>query len=123
MAFAFWGCDMEQTAAGIFSRFGTDLVISGQAGQRQVRGFFRAVNAKSWQGMESQATLLGEISRGQYLYLGPAAVTVREGDVLTLDGRQYVFRRVEAYHYGNQVVYRWGLCVEKGVNDTWGTQS
>ncbi len=46
MAFAFWGCDMEQTAAGIFSRFGTDLVISGQAGQRQVRGFFRAVNAK-----------------------------------------------------------------------------
>lgn len=114
---------MEQTAAGIFSRFGTDLVISGETGQRQVRGFFRAVNAKSWQGMESQATLLGEISRGQYLYLGPSAVMVQEGDVLILGGRQYVFRRVEAYYFGNQPVYRWGLCVEKGVNDTWGTQS
>lgn len=114
---------MERYASGIFARYGTDLVLSGEDGVRQVRGFFRAVNAKSWQGMESQASLLGEISRGQYLYLGPAAVPVREGDVLTLGQRQYLFRRVEVYYFGNQPVYQWGLCVEKGVNDTWGTQS
>ena len=73
--------------------------------------------------MESEATLLGEISRGQYAYLGPAEVVVQEGDTLTLGGKSYLLRRVERFYYQNQPLYLWGLCVEKGVNDTWGTQS
>ena len=35
----------------------------------------------------------------------------------------YLLRRVERFYYQNQPLYLWGLCVEKGVNDTWGTQS
>lgn len=85
--------------------------------------FFRAVNAKSWQSMESEATLLGEISRGQYAYIGPVGAQVREGDTLTLGDKTYLFRRAELYYYRNQPVYQWGLCVEKGVNDTWASQS
>lgn len=104
-------------------KHGTDLTITSGAGSKTVRGFFRAVNSKSWQSMESEATLLGEITRGQYVYMGPVGVTVREGDTLTVGERAYLFRRVEPYYYGNQAVYQWGLCVEKGVNDTWGTQS
>ena len=73
--------------------------------------------------MESDATLLGEISRGQYVYMGPVGVKVKEGDTLVLGERTYLFRRVEHYYYGNEAIYQWGLCVEKGVNDTWGTQS
>ena len=105
------------------SLYGTDMTVSGAEGFKAVRGFFRAVNSKSWQSMESEVTLLGEISRGQYVYMGPAEVSVREGDTLTLGERSYHFRRVEKYYYGNQVLYIWGLCVEKGVNDTWGSQS
>ena len=104
-------------------KHGTDLTITSGAGSKTVRGFFRAVNSKSWQSMESEASLLGEITRGQYVYMGPVGVTVREGDTLTVGERAYLFRRVEPYYYGNQAVYQWGLCVEKGVNDTWGTQS
>lgn len=102
---------------------GTDMVIVSNGTQKTARGFFRAVNSKSWQSIESEATMLGEITRGQYVYLGPVGVTVREGDTLLLGGRSYLFRRVEPYYYGNQAVYQWGLCVEKGVNDIWGTQS
>lgn len=114
---------MRQTVEKIFSQHGTDLTIVSGLEEKTVRGFFRAVNSKSWQNMESVVSLLGEISRGQYVYLGPANVAVKEGDTLNLGTKSYLFRRVEAYYFGNRPIYLWGLCVEKGVNDTWGTQS
>jgi len=114
---------MRRAVEKIMSQHGTDLTVVSNAGTRAVRGFFRAVNSKSWQSMESEATMLGEISRGQYVYMGPVDAAVKEGETLILGDRSYLFRRTELYYYGNQAVYQWGLCVEKGVNDTWGTQS
>jgi hypothetical protein len=114
---------MRQTVEKVLSRHGTDLTIVSGLERKTVRGFFRAVNSKSWQSMESEATLLGEITRGQYVYMGPVDAAVQEGDTLLLGNSSYLFRRTELYYYGNQPVYQWGLCVEKGVNDTWGIQS
>ena len=114
---------MRTRVERIMAKHGTDLTIVSGGETKTARGFFRAVNSKSWQSMESEASLLGEITRGQYVYMGPVGATVKEGDSLILGQKQYLFRRVEAYYYGNQPVYLWGLCVEKGVNDTWGTQS
>lgn len=114
---------MRNMVEKVMTQYGTDMTITSGAERKTVRGFFRAVNSKSWQSMESEATLLGEISRGQYAYIGPVGVTVKEGDTVTLGERNYLFRRVEPYYYGNEAVYQWGLCVEKGVNDTWGSQS
>ncbi len=114
---------MRNMAAEVLRTYGTDMVLTHGEEKKTVRGFFRAVNSKSWQSMESEATLLGEITRGQYAYIGPADGGAKEGDTLTLGDRSYIFRRVEPYYYGNQAIYQWGLCVEKGVNDTWGSQS
>ena len=114
---------MLQSVQKLLRKYGTDLVLSGTMGEKTVRGFFRAVNSKSWQSMESEATLLGEITRGQYAYIGPADGGAREGDTLQLGEKTYLLRRVEFYYYGNRPIYQWGLCVEKGVNDTWGSQS
>ena len=114
---------MKKTMETLMARWGTDMTIVSGEEETTVRGFFRAVNSKSWQNMESVVSLLGEISRGQYVYLGPANVAVKEGDTLNLGTKSYLFRRVEAYFFENQPIYLWGLCVETGVNDTWGTQS
>lgn len=114
---------MRNAVNAMIQKHGTDMMVSGKDGEKATRGFFWAVNSKSWQSMESEATLLGEISRGQYAYLGPAEAVVQEGDTLTLGGKSYLLRRVERFYYQNQPLYLWGLCVEKGVNDTWGTQS
>lgn len=114
---------MNMAMEPLFTRWGTDMTIVSAEEHKTVRGFFRAVNSKSWQNMESVVSLLGEISRGQYVYIGPADVAVKEGDSLLLGEKSYLFRRVEPYYFGNQPIYQWGLCVEKGVNDTWGTQS
>lgn len=60
------------------AQHGTDLTIVSGEENKTVRGFFRAVNSKSWQSMESEATLLGEITRGQYVYMGPVDGAVKE---------------------------------------------
>ena len=91
------------------SRYGTDMTVTGIFGEIAIRGFFQAVNTKSWQSMESVASPMGAV--------------IHEGDTLTLGSKSYVFRRVEPYYYQNQPLYQWGLCVEKGVNDTWGIRS
>ena len=114
---------MRRTMETLMARWGTDMTIVSGEEEMTVRGFFRAVNSKSWQNMESVVSLLGEISRGQYVYIGPADAAAKEGDTLILGTRSYLFRRVEPYYFGNQPIYLWGLCVEKGVNDTWGTLS
>ena len=104
---------MRQAVEKVMAGYGTDMTIVSGAEERTVRGFFRAVNSKSWQNMESVASLLGEISRGQYAYIGPVDGGVREGDILSLGEKTYLFRRVEAYYFGGQALYQWGLCVEK----------
>ena len=114
---------MRNMVEAVLQQHGTDMLLTGSEGSRSIRGFFRAVNSKSWQSMESEATLLGEITRGQYAYIGPADGGAREGDTITLGEKCYLFRRAELYYYGNEPVYQWGLCVEKGVNDTWESQS
>ncbi len=117
------GYDMRKMVEAVLRQYGTDLLLTSGTQVRTVRGFFRAVNSRSWQSMESEATLLGEITRGQYAYIGPADGGAKEGDTLSLGDKNYLFRRTELYYYGNDPIYQWGLCVEKGVNDIWGSQS
>ena len=114
---------MKKLVAGILRQYGTVMTLTHGETSVQVRGFFQPVRSKSWQNLTNVATPLGEIPRGQYVYIGPGEMTVAQGDMLTVDGEMYIFRRVEPYRYGNEKVYLWGLCVEKGVNDTWGSQS
>ena len=114
---------MRRTVEKMMRRYGSNMTVCSAGESKPVRAFFRAVNSRSWQSMESEATLLGEITRGQYAYIGPIETEVKEGDTLFLGQKQYLFRRVEPYYYGNEAIYQWGLCVEKGVNDTWGSQS
>ena len=114
---------MRTVVEHVMKQHGTELTIVSGTQKKTARGFFRAVNSTSWQSIESEASLLGEITRGQYVYMGPVGLKVKEGDTLILGEKSYLFRRVEPYYYGNQAIYQWGLCVEKGVNDTWGTQS
>ena len=114
---------MKRMVEKILSQFGTDMVVHSGGTSRTIRGLLQTVNSNSWQSLESEATLLGEITRGQYAYVGPADGGAKEGDTISLGEKTYLFRRTELYYYGNEVVYQWGLCVEKGVNDTWGSQS
>jgi hypothetical protein len=110
---------MRQLIEKLMAEHGTDMAVKGSAGIYRVRGFFQPINTHSWQSIEREATLLGEFDRGQYRYIGPGDVPVQEGDTLAVGKKNYLVRRVEPYYYGNDILYLWGLCVEKGVNDFW----
>ena len=114
---------MTQMVNTILRQYGTTIQITGAGGERTVKGFFQPVRSRSLQSIVNQETPLGEVFRGQYIYIGPGDAPVQEGELLTLGEKHYYLRRVEPYYYGDQTVYIWGLCVEKGVNDTWGSQS
>lgn len=108
---------MRRMVDTIFKQYGSDLVLTIGGEEQTVRGFFRAVSSTSLQSTELLALPLGEISRGQYAYMGPAEAA--QGDLLSAGGKTYVFRRVEPYYYGDQILYYWGLCVERGGDITW----
>ena len=114
---------MRKIVAGILRQYGSIMTISHGESTVKVRGFFQPVRSKSWQNLTNVASPLGEVPRGQYVYIGPVGTAGREGDTLILGRKSYLFRRVEAYYFENRPLYLWGLCVEKGVNDTWGSQS
>ena len=107
----------------ILQQHGSKMTLEHNGVQMTVKGFFQPVRSKSWQSLMNQETPLGEVFRGQYIYIGPADVAVSEGDILTVGKKSYFLRRVEPYRYGAEAVYTWGMCIEKGVNDTWGSQS
>ena len=114
---------MRQMVSTILRQYGTTIRVSGVGGERTVKGFFQPVRSKSWQSLVNQETPLGEVFRGQYIYIGPGDAEVSEGELLILGEKRYFLRRVEKYLYGDEPIYTWGMCVEKGVNDTWGSQS
>ena len=107
----------------ILRQHGTRMALSRDGQNVEVRGFFQPVRSKSWQSLVAQEMPLGEGPRRQYIYIGPADVAVSEGDTLTVGEKSYFLRRVEEYRYGDEAVYTWGMCVEKGGDDTWGSQS
>ena len=114
---------MRRMVENILKQYGTTMTVTSGGTEITVKGFFQPVRSKSWQNMVSLDTPLGEVPRGQYVYIGPPSVEAADGDTLEVMGKQYLFRRVEPYFYGDEAVYLWGLCVEKGVNDTWGSRS
>lgn len=114
---------MQRMVNGILRQYGSPMKLTHGGVVQDIRGFFQPVRSKSWQSMVDLSTPLGEVFRGQYIYIGPADAAAAEGDLLTVGEKVYFLWRVEMYRYGDEAVYTWALCVEKGANDTWGCQS
>ena len=86
----------------------------------EIRAFFQPVRSKSWAYLDGEYSPLGEIPRGQYVYIGPVEPAAEAGDSLTVGNKGYWLRRTELIYDANGPVYCWGMCVEKGGEDTWG---
>ena len=111
---------MGNMVAKILESYGTAMALKRGQLTYQIRAFFQPVRSKSWQYLEGDYSPLGEIPRGQYIYIGPVEPKAEAGDTVTLDGKDYWLRRTELIRDGEGPVYCWGICVEKGGEDTWG---
>ena len=111
---------MRKLSDGIFRQYGVTMSLTSGDTVKQVRGFFQPVRSKSWQSLVNAAIPLGEIPRGQYVYIGPVDPAAKAGNSLKVGSQNYQFRRTELIYDANGPVYCWGMCVEKGGEDTWG---
>ena len=111
---------MVQMVTKILNTYGTQVTLNHRGLVSDIRAFFQPVRSKSWQYLEGEYSPLGEIPRGQYVYIGPVKPTATAGDTLTVGDKQYWLRRCEEIFDADGPVYRWGICVEKGGEDTWG---
>ena len=110
---------MQQMIGKILNTYGVSVTWKKEEPEAY-RGFFQPVRSKSWQYLEGNYSPLGEVPRGQYVYIGPADRLVAFGDTLEVGGKDYMVRRVEPVYYGENVAYYWGMCEEKGGAYTWG---
>lgn len=111
---------MRSMVAKILESYGAAMTLKRGQGIYQIRAFFQPVRSKGWQYLEGDYSPLGEIPRGQYIYIGPVQPKAEAGDTVTLEGKDYWLRRTELIRDGEGPVYCWGICVEKGGEDTWG---
>ena len=104
----------------ILSKYGTQILLRRGEETAVVRGFFQPVSSTSWQSVGHAVSPLGYTNRAEHLCIVPAEPEIRDGDTLEVMDRKYLVQRVESYCYGDRTVYRWVLCVEKGVEQPWG---
>ncbi len=110
---------MRDLIEGILAGYGSTVTAVGASSSRSFRAFLQLVTSKSWQNMEKVFGPLGEIPRGQYLYLGPAEEDILGAKYLECHGERYLVRRADTLLLGDAPVYVWGLCVRKGAEDPW----
>lgn len=111
---------MRRMIRKILEQYGSAVTLRKGEGNHDVRAFFQPVRSKSWQYLEGDYSPLGEIPRGQYVYIGPVEPAAEAGDTLTVAGKEYWIRRCEQILDRDGPLYCWGMCVEKGGEDTWG---
>lgn len=111
---------MQQMVGKILETYGSAMTLQQEENTFAIRAFFQPVRSKSWQYLEGNYSPLGEIPRGQYVYIGPVEPKANAGDTLIVDDKSYWLRRTELVRDSNGPVYCWGMCVEKGGEDTWG---
>lgn len=110
---------MQRMIGKILETYGVSITRKGEV-PVTYRGFFQPVRSKSWQYLEGNYSPLGEVPRGQYVYIGPVDQLLDVGETLEVGGKDYMVRRLEPVYYGEETAYLWGMCVEKGGEDTWG---
>ena len=111
---------MRQMIEKILNGYGSAVTLLHQDSTFEIRAFFQPVRSKSWQYLEGNYSPLGEIPRGQYVYIGPVEPKANAGDTLIVDAKAYWLRRTELVRDSEGPVYCWGMCVEKGGEDNWG---
>ena len=110
---------MREIIEAIIRSYGSSVTAVNGGASVTFRAFLQLVTSKSWQNMERVFGPLGEIPRGQYLYLGPAEEDISGAEYLRCAGVDYVVRRAEPIYVGDEALYIWGLCVRKGADDPW----
>jgi len=107
----------------IIKTYGSSISLVRQNGKTDVlKAFLQPRKSLSPRNATKRISPLGEILGDTYLFICSADCGAKPGDTLKRgDGVDYELRQVEKVMYQNEPLYLWGLCVQKGGGDTWGS--
>lgn len=106
---------MKKIIERIIRDFGSSVTVVYEDEQLTTRAFLQLVTSKSWQNMERMIPSGGQIKRGQFLYIGPADVSLHNAVRLECGGRHFRVRRADVILFQDKPLFIWGLCVEGGI--------
>ena len=93
-----------------FARWGTAVCVEHGGVRTQTRAFLQPV-LREQAGEPFAVTPLGAAEERMWRYLGPAAVDVAMGDVVTALGQRYRVRRAAEETVADETAYQWALLV------------
>lgn len=108
---------MRRMVEKILNHYGSDIQVDRNGSTVTVRGFLQPVTGRSQNMARLEMGPLGMENLGQYVYIGPLEPEIREGCVLKCGGREFLPRKAERI----SETYQWVMCVERGAEDTWGS--
>ena len=91
--------------------------------ERTVRALFQPVTGKLERLAQREPGILGLERAMRWIYIGPVEPQLREDQVLTVEGRGYLVRSVQWIEGNDGPAYTWAMCVEKGREEPWSTDS
>lgn len=103
----------------LLEQYGTEVDL----GERTVRALFQPVTGRLEKLAIRMPEVLGCASGVRYIYIGPVEPLPREDGVLTVAGKAYRVRTARHIPGNDGPAYSWAMCVEKGREDAWGTNS
>lgn len=113
---------MRKIVNKLFRRYGIPLALRRDGKEYAFRGFLQPAISVSQRSALKKMTPLGEIAGYTYMFIGPVdEPQLRVGDTLSDGQRDYDLRQAEIVMHQEEPVYLWGLCVQKGGADTWGS--
>ena len=92
---------MRQMVGKILETYGSAVTLQQGEDSFAIRVFFQPVRSKSWQYLEGNYSPLGEIPRGQYVYIGHVGPQAKAGDALIVDNNIDWLRRTELVRDSN----------------------
>lgn len=110
---------MRKMVEKLLSQHGMEIRVEG----RVVRALFQPVTGKLERLAVRVPGLLGVENGKRWIYIGPLEPQLREDQSLTVEGRSYLVRSVQRINGNDGPVYTWAMCVEKGREEPWSTDS
>lgn len=112
---------MRRMVEKMMTCHGRDLILTRGEERFSLRGFFQPVTGKVERLALVQMGPLGQESRERFIYIGPAEPEARQGDLIEAGSTVYQVRSAQVIEGNNGPMYCWAMCVEKGSEDSWGS--
>lgn len=103
----------------ILRAYGKSLVLRHKGKDLTVKAFFQPVTGKLEQYAKLRPGITGMEDFARYVYIGPVDPEAMAGDEITVDKKHYLLRQAQIVYDGEDAVYVWGMCVEKGGTPKW----